>query len=181
MTLTATPRTTHTVPAHQTLSSRLRHLDPVRPPYRLTNLRPSPPANHGALHVILPLSSDQCLNSARDFPGLNEVEREALFTKVKHYPPPAGTANGYRRTVNGAYGGREATGPCHTTNGRHLSRSHLTSTKTTTFAAVNCTLSPSQTFTRRLGGRWRELCHHGGLARQGELQGLATAANGLGG
>merc|ERR1711865_270915 len=35
------------------------------------------------------LYRDQCLNSERDFPGLDEVEREALFTKVKHYPPPA--------------------------------------------------------------------------------------------
>jgi len=30
-----------------------------------------------------------CLNSKRDFPDLSPTAREALFSKVKHYPPPA--------------------------------------------------------------------------------------------
>ena len=29
-----------------------------------------------------------CLNSKKDFPNLSPERREALFSKVKHYPPP---------------------------------------------------------------------------------------------
>merc|ERR1712216_211137 len=29
-----------------------------------------------------------CLNSKKDFPDLTDEKREALFSKVKHYPPP---------------------------------------------------------------------------------------------